>query len=78
MFRSKTRWWKTRALAAVCIGAWLFIVLRMTGNDTQSDGVSAAAFDGVIVMPLGAVAILAFQLWQQEWIDRGHGAAEDV
>ena len=78
MFRSRTRWWKTCALAAVCVGAWLFILLRMTATDAQSEGLSAVVFNGVIFMPLGAIAILAFQLWQQEWIDRSHGTAEDV
>ena len=78
MFRSRTRWWKTRALAAAAVLAWLFIVVRMTSNDAPTNDISTMVFNGVIVMPLGAIAVLAFVFWQQEWIDRSHGEAEDV
>lgn len=77
-FRSKTRWWKTSALTAIGLAAWFLLIWRMVSAGTQDDGFSTIIFTGAIVMPVGAIVILGLATWIQEWIDRGHGVAEDL
>lgn len=77
-FRSKTRWWKTRALTAIGLAGWFVLIWQLLSADAEADGFSPTIYTGAVVMPVGAIVILGLVAWLQEWVDRSHGVAEDL